>query len=84
MADAGDPGAVDDDALVLEDRCACAIDDANVLEDFYRRVLAVKIFGTDGDWRGSLCECNRERKSEGKKQNKKLPHDLAHSKRRVD
>jgi len=36
MADAGDPGAADDDALVLENRRSCAVDEANVLEDLYR------------------------------------------------
>jgi hypothetical protein len=67
MADAGDPNAVDDDGLVLEDRCTRAINNANVLQDFYRRVLAIEIFGTDGARRGLLCECNRGRKSKRKK-----------------
>jgi hypothetical protein len=47
MADAGDPDAVDDDGLVLEDRCTRAINNANVLQDFYGRVLAIEIFATD-------------------------------------
>src|SRR5260370_13029561 len=47
MADAGDPHAVDDDGLVLEYRCTRAINNANVLQDLYRRVLAIERLATN-------------------------------------
>src|ERR1700738_2782011 len=73
-SDAGDFASVDDDGLVLESRCAGAVDDAHVLEHLHWRVLAIKISGTNGGRSRSLSKCSGRSKSERKKQSNRSSH----------
>jgi len=66
--------------LVQKDRRTCAVEDANVLEDLDRSILAVKILGTDRVCCGALCDCNRGNKGELKRYNKGVSHNLVYLK----